>query len=103
MSEDHSKREHVHIQTTKAMFHSETLAPLKGGSGKPRFSVEPTIYIAGLGWDTVDPMNSGNEFIIGFYNYVRSKELMGYEHTGLTSEEIKQTYTNLWGKWIDET
>ena len=100
---DISTREHKHIQMTKATFHSETLAPIKkdGVAGKPRFSVEPLIYIAGVGWEIVDPMASGNEFMIAFYNYVRIKELMGYEHTGSTSAEIKITLENLWGEKIE--
>ena len=100
---DISTREHKHIQMTKATFHSETLAPIKkdGVVGKPRFSVEPLICIAGVGWEIVDPMASGNEFMIAFYNYVRIKELMGYEHTGSTSAEIKTTLENMWGEKID--
>ena len=101
---DISTREHKHIQMTKATFHSETLAPIKksdGTKGKPRFSVEPLIYIQGVGWEAVDPMASGNEFMIAFYNYVRIKELMGYEHTGLHSSEIKTVLENLWGEKIE--
>ena len=104
MSVDVSTREHKHIQMTKATFHSETLAPIKkadGTKGKPRFSVEPLVYIQGVGWETVDPMASGNEFMIAFYNYVRIKELMGYEHTGFNSSEIKTVLENLWGEKIE--
>jgi len=104
MGEDLSIREHKHIQMTKATFHSESYAPIKlkdHGSGKPRFSVEPLLYIQGVGWEQVDPMAKGNEFMIAFYNYVRIKELFGYEHTGSTSVEIKQTLENLWGIKID--
>ena len=96
-------REHRLIQTTKATFHSETLSPIKmvgGRVGKPRFSVEPMVYITGVGWEVVDPMASGNEFMIAFYNYVRIHEMMGYEHTGLSSAEIKQVLENLWGEKI---
>jgi len=102
--EDKSVREHKHIQMTKATFHSETLAPIKkpdGTRSKPRFSVEPLLYIQGVGWEQVDPMAKGNEFMIAFYNYVRIKELFVYEHTGLTSVEIKQVLENLWGIKID--
>ena len=98
--QDTSKRVHEHIQMTKATFHSESYASLVKG-GKPRFSVEPMVYVTGLGWNTVDPMAGGNEFMIAFYNYVRIKELMGYEHTGLTSVEIKQVLENLWREKID--
>lgn len=103
------KRVHEHKQMTKATFHSETLAPIRekdsktGGYiiGKPRFSVEPLLYITGVGWEQVDPMARGNEFMIAFYNYVRIKEIMGYEHTGLSSSEIKTTIENMWGQKID--
>ena len=100
MSEDISKRIHEHIQMTKATFHSESYASLVKG-GKPRFSVEPMVYVTGAGWNTVDPMARGNEFMIAFYNYVRIKETMGYEHTGLSSSEIKVALENMWGEKID--
>jgi len=101
--EDNSVREHRHLQMTKATFHSESLAPLKlpdGTKGKPRFSVEPLIYITGVGWEQVDPMARGNEFMIAFYNYVKLKEMFGYEHTGLSSVEIQQVLENAWGEKI---
>jgi|APSaa5957512535_1039671.scaffolds.fasta_scaffold262555_1 hypothetical protein len=109
MEIDESKRVHEHRQMTKATFHSESLAPITTTNpntkvktiGKPRFSVEPLIYITGVGWEQVDPMASGNEFMIAFYNYVRMKEFMGYEHTGLSSAEIKITLENLWGEKIE--
>lgn len=103
MSEDKSYREHKHIQNTKATFHSETLAPLKnpdGSKGKPRFSVEPLVYIQGVGWEIVDVFEKGNEFAIAFYNYIKMKEFFGYEHTGLSSDEIKTKLENLWGEKI---
>jgi len=96
---EESLRVHEHKQMTKATFHSESYAALNKG-GKPRFSVEPMIYVTGVGWNDVDPMARGNEFMIAFYNYVRIKELMGYEHTGLTSAEIKTTLENMWGEKI---
>jgi len=101
---DISTREHKHIQMTKATFHSESYAPVSaknGGSGKPRFSVEPMVYVQGVGWETVDPMASGNEFMLAFRNYVRIKEMMGYEHTGLSATEITQVLENLWGEKVD--
>lgn len=103
MSEDKSYREHKHIQNTKATFHSETLAPIKvdGKAGKPRFSVEPLVYIQGVGWEIVDITEKGNEFAIAFYNYVKLKEFMGYQHTGNTSEQIKTMLENLWGEKVD--
>ncbi len=103
--EDRSIREHIHIQKYTFRFHSETLSPIlttKGGSGKPRFSVEPMVYISGTGWEIVNPVETGNELMIGFRNYVRMKELMGYEHTGLTSQEITTTLNNLWDMDIDD-
>ena len=93
---DESLRIHKHLQMTKATFHSESYAALTKG-GKPRFSVEPMVYLSGVGLEIVDPMASGNEFMIAFMNYVKLKELMGYEHTGKTGEEIGQTLKNLWG------
>lgn len=99
MSEDHSIREHKHLTMTKATFHSESLAPIKikdGGTGKPRFSVEPMVYITGVGFEQIDPMARGNEFMIGFRNYVRVKELMGYDHTGHTSDQITTMMENIW-------
>jgi len=102
MSNDVSIREHKHIQTTKATFHSESYAPLKDDpQKKPRFAVEPLIYIQGVGWELVDPMASGNEFMIAFRNYIRIKELMGYKHMGHSSEEITQMMENLWGEKIE--
>ena len=102
MSEDKSIREHRHIQNTKATFHSETLSPIKkdGILGKPRFSVEPLVYIQGVGWELIDIMEKGNEFAIAFYNYVKLKEFMGYEHTGLSSDEIRTKLEHLWGQKI---
>ena len=99
---EESKREHTHVQTTRAIFHHETYAPRKG-ENKTRFSVEPSVYVAGLGYDVVDPMNSGNEFMIGFYNYVKMMEVVyGYEHIGKSSDEIKNTLNNLWGEGWDD-
>lgn len=99
--EEPSIREHHHIQMNPWQFHSNTYAPVatsKGGTGKTRFSVESSIYFSAVGRDAVDPMNSGNEFMISFRDYVRMKELMGYEHIGLSSREITKMLENLWGK-----
>lgn len=102
-NEDKSYREHKHIQNTKATFHSESLAPIKkdGIAGKPRFSVEPLVYIQGVGWEIVNVFEKGNEFAIAFYKYIQLKEFMGYEHTGLSSHEIRIKLENLWGQKID--
>lgn len=110
MEIDKSIREHIHIQKYTFRFHSETLSPITSIDpttkakiiGKPRFSVEPMVYISGTGWEIVNPMETGNEFMIGFRNYVRLKEIMGYEHTGLTSDEITNTLNSLWDMNIDE-
>lgn len=99
-----SIREHRFLQNTKATFHSESYAPLKEDPDKkPRFALEPLVYVAGVGWEVVDPMASGNEFMIAFRNYVRIKELMGYKHMGHSSQEITQVLENLWGEKIDAT
>ena len=98
--DDKSIREHKHIQMTKAYFHHESLAPIKdkltGKLGKPRFSVEPTVYIQGVGWERVDPMATQNEFMIAFRDYVRIMEINGYEHTGNSADEITTALENLW-------
>ncbi len=91
----------THAQKYPFKFQSKSLAPVKGGSGKARFSVEPMIYITGSGWDIVDFHVKGNEFAIGFWKYVRSKELVGLEHTGDTSDQIKATLEKLWGEPIE--
>lgn len=95
---DHSIREHHHLQVYQYRFQSETFAPRKGGSGRPCFTVEPMVYISAVGWDVIDPMVSGNAMMIAFRNYVRMHELLGYEHLGLTSDEITQAMKNIWGK-----
>lgn len=89
---ENSKREHLHVQDVKFRFQSNVLAPVKTvrGMGKPRFSVEPMVYVTGMGWDNVDVFNVGNELVISFYKYVQLKEFMGYEHLGLSSSEIKE-------------
>lgn len=96
------QRIHIHKHDTKAIFHHETLAPIpieKGGTGKTRFRVEPSVYITGVGWEQIDPMNSGADFMIGMRNYVRTIELLyDYEHLGKSSDEITQTLENLWNK-----
>ena len=99
-----SRREHVHTQDVKFRFQTETQAPkktLNGSMGKPTFSVEPMVYITGLGYDVVDIFNSGNEFMLAFYKYVQAHEEMGYKHNGLSSQEIKNKLENLWGDKIE--
>lgn|SRR5574337_1426339 len=98
MSEQHSIREHIHSQSSPFRFQSVVWAPEKGGDGKARFAVEPMLYVPAAGYDLVDPMTQGNEFMIAFRNYVRIKEMMGYRHVGLSSDEITELIYNMWGK-----
>ena len=98
MSEDQtSKRDFVHIQNSPYRFQSQVYAPEKNGNGKPRFAVEVLVYVSGLGMDAINPMTSGNELMIMFRDYVRLKELMGYKHLGLSSDQITNVLKNLWG------
>lgn len=97
-------REHIYTQKYTYRFQSESLAPIKDkikGLGKPRFSVEPMVYVSSVGLVVVDPLAQSNEFMIAFRNYVRVKEFMGYEHTGKSSDEITTFLNNLWGIDID--
>ncbi|NIT99646.1 MAG: hypothetical protein GWN01_01480 [Nitrosopumilaceae archaeon] len=99
------RKEHVHSQRYTYRFQHESLAPIpisKGGSGRPRFSVEPMVYFNDYGLDVVDPMTFGNSMLIAFRNYVRSMELMGMEHTGLSSKEITKVLENIWNKKENE-
>jgi len=99
---DESIRTHIYKNDTQAIFHHETLAPIpkeKGGSGKTRFRVEPTIYITGVGWEQIDIMNSETKFVVGMRNYIRTIEIvLGYEHLGNSADEITQVLENLWNK-----
>lgn len=95
--EDVSKREHTHTQHYIYRFQSQVWAPEKGKPGaRPKFGVEAMVYVPGMGWDAVNPFVQNNEFILAFYYYVLSKEMMGYEHAGLSSTAIKNLYDNLW-------
>src|SRR5689334_21540574 len=99
MTEEPSKREFYHIQASPYRFQSKMYAPEKEKSkmiGKPRFSVEVMVYVSGAGLDIVDPLNSGNELMIAFRNYIRMKEMLGYEHLGLSSTAITQLMKNMW-------
>lgn len=91
----------THAQKYPYKFQSKSLAPLKGGSGKARFSVEPMIYIPGSGWDIIDINVKGNEFVVGFIKYVELKEFMGLEHTGHSSKILKEKLEKLWGEKFD--
>lgn len=92
----------THSQKYPYRFQSKSLAPLKGGNGKARFSVEPMVYIPGAGWDIIDVNVKGNEFIIGLIKYIRSKEFAGVEHTGHSSTVMRANLEKLWGYRIDE-
>ena len=103
MAEEPSKREFYHIQASPYRFQSKMYSPEKEkGSGKrtgkPVFSVEVMVYVSGAGLDIVDPFNSGNELLVAFRNYIRMKEILGYEHLGLSSDQITQWMKNAWGK-----
>lgn len=102
MSEN-STREYHHTQDVKYKFQMQSYAPGKtlGGKGRTRFSVESMVYITGVGYDIVDVFNSGNELALAFYKYVQFKEFMGYEHLGLTSQEIKNKLENIWNQKIE--
>lgn len=95
--EDISKREHLHTQQYIYRFQSVTWAPEKGRLGAmPKFGVEAMVYVPGMGWDAVNPFVQNSEFILAFYYYVLSKEMMGYEHAGLSSAQIKNRFDTLW-------
>lgn len=90
---DESKREFVHTQHYPYSFQSSSYAPVKG-SNKGRFAVESKVFVPGMGWDVVNPYVQNNEFWVSFYYYVLGKEIMGYEHVGLSSTEIKNWMQN---------
>lgn len=110
MEQDRSIREHIHINSDKFQFRVETYAPTvhtdiqtkMKTSGKPRFNVEMSEYVSSVGWDNMDIKNVGNEIILGFIKKVEQYETFGYEHNGLSSKELKELYTRLWGndKWF---
>lgn len=97
-NQDFSKREHIHVQNSPFRFQTVMWAPEKG-STKARFAIESMVYVTGMGWDIVDPMTQGNEFWIGFRNYVKMKELSGYVHVGLSSDQLTNMMKNLWPGW----
>lgn len=98
---DENERIFTHAQKYPYKFQSKSLAPLKGGTGKARFSVEPMVYIPGSGWDIIDINVKGNEFAIGFIKYVELKEFMGYEHNGYNSKTLKKNLEEAWNMHID--
>ena len=94
----------IHVKKQQYMIHSEPYAPIsieKRGTGKPRFSIEVSVWIEGGGWDKVDPRTYGNELIMGIILFIEMKESLGYEHTGSSAEKIKKLYTEKWGEWPD--
>lgn len=101
---DFSVREFRHVQTTPWRFQSSPYAPIqkeKGGSGKARFSVEDSIYLSAVGMDIVDPMTRNNEYMIAFANYIKMKELQGYEHIGLSYAQLIEMHKNIWSEQKD--
>lgn len=95
-TEDYSKREHFHINGNPYRFQTVIWAPAKGET-QARFAVESMIYVAGMGWDAVDPMTQGNRFMIMFRDKVKMNEMFGYKHVGKSSDELTQMMKNLWG------
>lgn len=94
--EDYSKRDHIHINANPYRLQTVLWAPEKG-SNQARFAIEVMIYVAGMGWDAVDPMTQGNKLMIMFRDKVRMNELWGYKHIGKSSDELTEMYKNLWG------
>ena len=95
----------IHVKKQQYMIHSESYAPIpleKRGTNKPRFSIEVSVWVEGGGWDKVDPRTYGNELIMGIYKFVLTKEMMGYEHTGYSSEKIKDVFIDKWENWPDD-
>ena len=104
MSEELSRREYHHTQDVKYKFNIETYSPMvvtnrttgAKSRGKPTFNVEVMVYITGVGYDIVDVFNSGNELVKAFHKQVQFYEYMGYDHNGLSANEIKNKFENMW-------
>lgn len=94
-------RIHEHGQKYPIMIASDPLAPIKdkvsGKLGKPRFSIEDKYYMIGVGWEDVDRTKFGNVYMIKMLNYIEMKEMLGYEHTGVSSQELQKQLEELWG------
>lgn len=98
MSNETTHREHTHFQGNPYRFQSTVWAPEKNGNGKVRFAVESMIYVSGAGMDSVNPHTQSNDFMIAMRDYILVKEMLGYEHVGLSSSEFTELMKNLWGK-----
>ena len=104
MSEvDTSVREHVHIQNYPIRLDVNPYAPSKSQLGRAtsKFSVGSMQYVPGMGWDNVNPLVKGNDFIMTFYYKVKAYEMLGYEHVGNTSAELKRDFKSNWGEFPD--
>lgn len=107
MTPDVSVREHRYVNTDRYQFHVETYAPSTHTDpqtkmktvGKPRFNVEMSEYVSSVGWDQMDMEVAGNEAVYGFIKKVQFYEAMGYEHNGLSSEELIKNFEKMWGKF----
>lgn len=97
MDNEVSRREHTHIQNSPYRFQSTVWAPEKNGNGKVRFAVESMIYVSGAGLDSVNPHTQNSDFMIAMRDYILIKEMLGYEHVGLTSSQFTELMKNLWG------
>lgn len=94
--DEHSTRDHIHINGNPYRFQTVLWAPDKGDT-RARFAIEVMVYVAGMGWDAVDPMASGNRLMLMFRDKVKMNELWGYKHVGKSSTELDTMMKNLWG------
>lgn len=105
MDEEISVREHRHIQSRPWHFQSNSYAPLstnRGGTGKARFTVEINSYLDSVGWEAFDLTNVGSEMLVAIVKYIQLHErLLGYEHIGNSSADMKKMLENIWGKKLD--
>ena len=90
------EKRHIHTQAYPYRFDVTTYAPDKSSGGRGRFSISISQYVTGSGWDEMNPMVKGNEVMVGFLNKVIQYELLGYQHVGLASKEIKRMLDNIW-------
>ena len=103
------KKEITMVQGHPYRFQSNTYAPVQTTdpitkqkkSGKGRFSVEIMTYVSGVGWDVLDISNVDGELLLGLYKYVKMHEdILGYDHVGNSSEQIKNLLENVWQKTL---
>ena len=91
MNQDITVREHVHIQKHPFKFHAK---PYAGG----KFGTEVSAYVTGDGWEELDATVSGNAFMIHYYKFLRDQEMLGYEHIGISADELKTKLETMWNK-----